>query len=222
MMGSGFEVVGPVLLHLGLEAGGSPPVDVLPTIVGEHLFGRLVFASRDAKHLQHVLSRVAAKEVGPDDEARIIIHEGDDVGVPSTQPEGEDVGLPHLVRGRSLEETGTDYVASGLGRRLDQSLLFKGLTDGLRAGLQEEYPLEQLGYPFDPPGRFFPFEFDDLLADRLGKLLPASATACGLQSLFSLLPVEPDPLVNGGETAPHLLGNKQLREALLKVQFDGA
>jgi hypothetical protein len=117
MMRTGFEVVGAVLFHLGLEAGGAPPVDELPTVIGEHLFGRLIFARRHPKHLQHVFGRVAAKQIGPHDEPGIVIHERDDIGIPPAQPEGEDVGLPHLMGRGPFEEPGPGEVAPRFGRR---------------------------------------------------------------------------------------------------------
>jgi hypothetical protein len=119
MMGPGLEVVGPVLFHLRLEAGEAPPVDILPAVVGEHLFGRLVFAGGDPEDLQHVFGRVAAEQVRPHNEARVIVHEADHVGVAPAQPEGENVRLPHLVRRGPLKETRADQVAPGLGRRFD-------------------------------------------------------------------------------------------------------
>jgi hypothetical protein len=119
VMGPGLEVMRPVLVHLGLEAGGASPVDVFPAVVGEHLPGRLVFGRGDPEHLQHVFGGVAAEQVGADDEARVIVHEGDEIGIASSQPEGEDIGLPELVGRRSLEEPRPDQVAPRLGRGLD-------------------------------------------------------------------------------------------------------
>jgi len=68
VMRPGLEVVRPVLFHLGLKPSNAAPIDVLPTVVGEHLFGRLVFGGRNAKHLQDILGGVAAEQVGPDHE----------------------------------------------------------------------------------------------------------------------------------------------------------
>ena len=93
----GLEVVRPVLLHLGLEPRGAAPVDVLSTIVGEHLFGRLVLGGRNPKHLQHIVGRMAAEQIGPDDESGVIVHEANEVRVTASQSEGEDIGLPHLA-----------------------------------------------------------------------------------------------------------------------------
>lgn len=118
VMRPGFEVVRAVLLHLGLEAGSAAPVNVLPAIIGEHLLGWLILSGRDAENLQHVLGRVAPEEVSADHEPGVIIHEANEIGVTATQPEGKDIGLPHLVRGSALKEARPDQIASRLGRRL--------------------------------------------------------------------------------------------------------
>lgn len=68
VMRPGLEMVRAVLFHLGLKASDAAPVDVLAAIVGEHLFGRLELAGRDPKYFQHVLSRVAAEQIGADHE----------------------------------------------------------------------------------------------------------------------------------------------------------
>ncbi|HWT83591.1 MAG TPA: hypothetical protein VN648_32900, partial [Candidatus Methylomirabilis sp.] len=140
MMGARLEVVGAVLFHFRFEAGGATPVDVLPAIVREHLLGRLVFAGRHPKDLQHVLRGVTAEEVRPHDEPRVVVQEADQVGIASPQPEGEDVGLPHLVGRRPLKESWPHEVTPRPGRRLNQALRLEGLTDGLRTGLEEEHP----------------------------------------------------------------------------------
>lgn len=67
-MWPGLEVVSPILFHLGLEASGAAPVDVLPAVVREHLFGGLVFPGRNPEYLQHVLRGMAAKQIRPDHE----------------------------------------------------------------------------------------------------------------------------------------------------------
>ena len=142
MMRPGLKVVCPVLFHLGLEASRAAPIDVFPPVIGEHFLGRLIFAGGDAKDFQHVLGGVTAKQIRAHDETRVIIHEGDEVGIASSQPKGEDVGLPHLVGGGPLEETGPDQITPRLGWRLNQALFVQRLTDGLRTGLEKEDPLE--------------------------------------------------------------------------------
>jgi hypothetical protein len=222
MVGPGLEVVGAILPHLGLEAGGAAPVDELPAIVGEHLFGGLVFAGGDPKDLQDVLGGVAAEELRPHEEARVIVHEGDQIGVTAPEPEGEDVRLPHLVGGGPLEETRADQVAPGLGGRLHQPLRLEGLTDRLRTGGQKEDPPEQLGDAFDAAGGFLFLELEDLVPDGLGQLCSGPGTVGALQRLLALDPVAGHPLVNGGIAHPHLLGHQLLAEALFEVEFDGA
>jgi len=76
MVWTAFEVRHPVLGQFGLESALSPPGGVLAAIVGEHLFGRLIFADGDPVHFDDRLSCVAAEQVRSHDEARIIVHEG--------------------------------------------------------------------------------------------------------------------------------------------------
>jgi len=134
MMGSGFEVVGPIFLHLRLETSGAAPVDVLPPVVGEHFLGRLILPSRHPEDLQDVVGGVTAKQVRPDDEPGIIIHEPNDVGVFASQPEGEDIRLPHLVGSGPFKESRTGQIAPGLGRTFHQPLLLESLANGLGTG----------------------------------------------------------------------------------------
>jgi hypothetical protein len=115
MVRPGFEVMDAILFHLGLEASHPAPVHIFATVVGEHFLGGLILAGGDPKHLQDIFGRVTAKKVGPDQEPRVIIHEADEVGIPASQPEGEDVGLPHLVGSGAFEEPGTDQVATRFG-----------------------------------------------------------------------------------------------------------
>jgi hypothetical protein len=116
MMRPGFEVVRAVLFHFRLETSHAAPVDILPAIIREHLFGWLIFRCRDAKHFQDVLGRVAAEQIGSHDKTRVVIHEADHVGIAAPEPEGEDVGLPHLVGCGSLKETRPDQIAPRPGR----------------------------------------------------------------------------------------------------------
>jgi hypothetical protein len=135
VMGPGFEVVSTVLFHLGLETSSAAPVHIFAAVVGEHLFGRLIFGGCHPEDLQDVLGGVAAKEISPNDEPGVVIHEADDVGIASAEAEGEDIGLPHLVGSGSLEEPRPDQIASRLGRRLNQSFSFESPANGLGAGL---------------------------------------------------------------------------------------
>jgi len=145
MLRPALEVRDMVLLELGFEAAGAPPAGVLAAVVGEQLLGWLELADGDAVHLDHRLGGGAAEQTRPDDVPGVIIQEGDEVGVTTAQPEGEDVRLPHLVGRGPFKEAGPREVLL-LARRLrrDQPGLMQALADGLGAGREEKHPAEQL------------------------------------------------------------------------------
>ena len=155
MMRPALEVRDAVFFELGFEAGRAAPGGVLAAIVGEHLLGRVILAHGGAENLQDVFGGLAAEEVGADQEPGIIVHEADQVGIAAAQPEGEDVGLPHLVGRGPLEKAGADQIAPRLGRALNQVLPVERLADGLGTGFEEEDPFEQLGDALDPPAGVF-------------------------------------------------------------------
>lgn len=119
MMRPGFEVMSAVLFHLRLKAGSAPPVDVLPSVVGEHLLGGLVFGRRHAEDFEHVLGGVTAKQIGPNNESGVVVHETDEVGVLATQTEGKDIRLPHLIGRGPFEEPRPRQIAPRLARALN-------------------------------------------------------------------------------------------------------
>jgi len=123
MMRPALEVVDPILAQLCLEAGRAAPTAVLAALIREHFFGHAVLRDRCAVHLQHVLGRLAAKHVQPHDVAGVIIDKADEVGVLASQTEGKDIGLPHLVGSRPLEEARLGWMALGLGLRFLEQLL---------------------------------------------------------------------------------------------------
>jgi hypothetical protein len=122
-MRSALNVVHPILPQLRLKTRGPAPTGVLAALIGEHLFGHAVLHHRPAVHLQYVLRRLTAKHVEPRYVAGIIIQKADEVGVLASQPEGEDIGLPHLVGGGALEEARLGWTTLGLSTRLLQQLL---------------------------------------------------------------------------------------------------
>jgi hypothetical protein len=81
MVRSALEVGDAILLQLGLETAGAPPGSILAAVVGEHLLGRRKLGRRDAIDFDHRLGCGRAEEVGADDEAGVIVHEADQVGV---------------------------------------------------------------------------------------------------------------------------------------------
>ncbi len=120
MVGTRTDMLDTVLFHLPLEARLAPPVGVLAAVVGEHLPGHTVFGNTPAIGLQHMGGRLAAVQSQGGDVAAVIVHEADQVGVASGQPEGHDVALPQLVGTGALEKP-------GLGRILYRFAL--GLAD---------------------------------------------------------------------------------------------
>jgi len=123
MMRPALEVVDPILAQLCLEAGRAAPTAVLAALIREHFFGHAVLRDRRAVHLQHVLGSLAAKHVQPHHVAGVIIEKADEVGVLASQTEGKDIGLPHLVGSRPLEEARLGWIALGLGLRFLEQLL---------------------------------------------------------------------------------------------------
>jgi hypothetical protein len=118
------EMMHPVFGQFLLKARPPTPGGVLPAIVGEHLLGHAVLRRRRAIDFQHVLRHLAAKQAQPDHVPRVVIEERDQVGVAPTQPEGEDVRLPHLVGRCPLEEARLGRIAPWfLPPRLDEVLL---------------------------------------------------------------------------------------------------
>ena len=135
MLRTGFEMRHAILFEFGLETADAAPSCILATIVSEHLLGRLKLANGDAVHLDHRGRRGTAEQVCADDEPRVIVHEGDEVGVTSPQPESEDVSLPHLIRRGALEKTRPGEIALlGWGGFRHQLGRVQMLTDRLRAG----------------------------------------------------------------------------------------
>jgi hypothetical protein len=117
------QVVHAVLPELGLEAGRAPPAGELPALVGEQLPWDAVLGHGPAVDLQDVLCRLAAEDVQSHHVAGVIVEEADEVGVLAAQAEGEDVGLPELIRRGALEEARPRRITLGFGARLLEELV---------------------------------------------------------------------------------------------------
>ena len=155
-----------VLGQFQLEAGLAAPGGILPTVVGEHFLGRPVLANRPPIDFQDRLGGLAAEQFEAHDETRVIVHEGDQIGVGPAQPEAEDVGLPHLVGCRPLEKPGFARIAFGPpDHRLVQVFLVQGLTHGLGAHLHQEPAVHHLGDAPNAPAAVGLFELDDFFPD---------------------------------------------------------
>jgi len=166
VMGPALQVVHVVLLELGLKAGGAPPAGELPALVGEQLLGDAVLRHRPAIDLEDVLRRLAAEDVEPHDVAGVIVEEADQVSVLAAQAEGEDVGLPELVRRGALEEARLRGITLGLGtRRLEELVLVEGAAHRLPAPGQEQDAPEELADLLDPEVGMAPLQRDGLPLD---------------------------------------------------------
>lgn len=99
MMRPALDVANPIFPQFGLETRGPAPARVLSPLIGQHLLGHTVLCYCPAVHLKHMLRRLAAKHVQPDKVAGVVIHEADEIGILASEPEGENIALPHLVWG---------------------------------------------------------------------------------------------------------------------------
>lgn len=100
-----------ILLQLRLEARSATPRSILPAIIREHLLRWLILRDGLPIHFDHRLRRRTAEQIRPHDKARVIIQERNHVGVTPTQPEREDVRLPHLIGRGPLKKTRARHVA---------------------------------------------------------------------------------------------------------------
>lgn len=140
------DVVDVVLLEFLLEPRLAPPRGVLPPVVGQHFLGHAVVGHGAAIDFQHVLAGLAVEQLQPDQIARVVIHEADQVGLLAADADGADIALPQLHRRRPLKEPRfgriTFPLRLGLGHQL---VLVQRLPHRLRAGRQEQHAPQPLG-----------------------------------------------------------------------------
>ena len=197
VMGPALQVVYMVLLELGLEAGGAPPTGKLPALIGEQLLGDPVLRHRPAVDLEDVLRRLAAEDVEPHHVAGVIVEKADQVGVLAAQAEGEDVGLPELVRRGPLEGPGHGGVRPGLGAALlEQGFCVEGAAHRFPAHGEEQDAPEELADLLDPEVGVVPLQRDGLPLDRGRHLrLPVPRLPRRpLQARLALRAILPNPL----------------------------
>ncbi len=223
VVGPALQVVDAILLELGLEAGGPPPAGELPALVGEQLLRDPVLRHRPAIDLQDVLRGLAAEDVEPDDIAGVIVDEADQVGVLAAQAEGEDVGLPELIRRGALEEARPGRITPGLGtRRLEELVLVEGAAHRLPAPGQEQDPPQELADLLDPEVGVAPLQGDGLPLDRgrhLGLPVPR-LPRLPLQARLALRAIGPDPLPQRAQAHAEVAGDLLDREAFLHTELD--
>src|SRR5208283_1873965 len=106
-----FDVMDFVFLQLQLKAAVAAPTRVLPTIVREHLFRRVILGSRPTVYFNYVLGRLAPKKLQPRYITGIIVDKADQKRISAPNTKRKDVRLPKLVRGCALEKPGTGDIA---------------------------------------------------------------------------------------------------------------
>jgi hypothetical protein len=104
MLRPALDVPDPILAQPLLEERLAAPGCVLPPLVGQDLHRRPVRGDSTLQRFQYQRALLVVRQHEAHHEARVVIHEGCQVEplVPS-QEEGEDVGLPELVRCCPLE-----------------------------------------------------------------------------------------------------------------------
>jgi hypothetical protein len=225
VMRTGFEVGDPVLFELGFEAGSTTPGSVLAAVIGEHLAWRFKLGHRLAVDFDDRLGRWTAEQIGTDNEPRVIVHERDDVSVATTQAEGEDVGLPHLVGSGALEEARPGNVALvRFGSRRHELGFMQALPNGLRTGLEKQNPTQPLGDAFNTETRVLLFDFEDFGTNGRVELLPPFGRWGALiaQAFLAIELVSFGPVGHRMDAKIELLGNGGLGEAFFEVELHGA
>lgn len=221
VMRAALEVVSAVLLHLGLEAGGPAPVDVLTPIVGEHLLGRLKLRGGDAEDFENIFGGMTAEQVSADHETGVVIHEADEVGVLAAQTERENIRLPHLIGRGPLKEAGPGEITPSLGRTVHQAFLLESLAHRLGAGRQEKDPAQQLRDAFDPAGGFLLFKLQDFFPNGLGQFVGRATAGPIFEPLLALLAIAGQPLIQSAGGDVELLGDGAEGKALFEVELHG-
>ena len=197
MLRSAFDMGHPVLLQFGLEPARPPPRRILTAIIGQHFLRRLVLTHGDPINLDHGCRRGTAEQVRPHHVPRVIVEERDEVRILPSQPEGEDVGLPELIRCRPLEEPGPGQVAPSLRPLLvHQPGFMQPGANRFGTARQPKHPPQHLGDPLHAPARLRFFEFHDPRRHRLRQLFLPALCPSGLitKAVYALLPIHFDPV----------------------------
>lgn len=189
-------------LECDLEFRLAAPHGVLPPVVGQHLRRLTERGDAALERLHHQRRLLVVRERVPDDEATVVIHEHADVEplLPSVQ-EGEDVGLPQLIRRRALEATRLMLPLRRRRRALDQPFLVQDPPHLLFRDTECLEPLQHVSNPPRPPVLVLLLEFDDSfpLRRRARRLFPLPS------------PLRQQPICPVLPELPHPLGDRSLR-----------
>jgi hypothetical protein len=164
------EVMDVILLELRFKPRLPAPIGVLPAIVRQHLLGQAILAHRPPIHFQHVLGGLTAIESQPDQVARVIVHEPNQVGILTADANRANVALPHLIGRRPLEEPWLGRILHRLAPpRLDQLLLVQHAPHRLAADRQQQPPAQPLADLLRAHARLLLLQGGDVLAHRRGQ-----------------------------------------------------
>jgi hypothetical protein len=166
------QVRHPVLCQHPGKAARPPPVGVLRAAIGEHFLGRLVLADRPPVRLDHRLARRAAVQAKAGDVTRVVVQERHDVRVSASEPEGEDVALPHLIGRRPLEKARPAQIARAFSARGLQPGVTQTPPHRFGADPEEEPAAQHFGNALHAKLRVRPLHRHDLLGHRGRKAAP--------------------------------------------------
>jgi len=226
MMRAAAEVMHMILLQFLLKPRLAAPVGVLPAIVGEHLLGQAILAHRPPIHFQHMLGGLTAIQPQPHQVAGVIVHEPNQVGVLTTDANGADVALPHLIGSRALKEPRLGWIlhrlAPGL---LHESLLMQHPPHRLATDRQQQPPPQHLRDLLHAQRRLLLLQGRDLLAH-------GGAQACPLRPLcrnharrvpqpgLAFAAITPHPLRQRAGANPQFADDQGRRKAFFQPQLD--
>ncbi|OGV84873.1 MAG: hypothetical protein A2340_16510 [Lentisphaerae bacterium RIFOXYB12_FULL_60_10] len=156
-----------VLRQFHLEPRFAPPGRILLAVVGQHLLGQTVIPHGPTIYFQHVLRCLGSKHPQSSQIPRIVVNEPDQVDGLPIHPKGEDVALPHLVRGAPFEKPRLGRVPTDLLVRLGHHhlLAMQRLSHRLGASRQEQRPLQPLRNLAHPKARMRSFDLHHRLVN---------------------------------------------------------
>jgi hypothetical protein len=139
----------------------------------------------------------------------------------ASQPDGQDIALPELVRPGALKKPRLRRVLLGLDRGLlHQPLCGKGLVNRGGAGTHEEKALQDIA---DPPGAvlgMLPLDLHRLLTDLLGNTTLPGDGALGFKPSGTVKPKGLHPALDRMGTDPKLLSYQFVTVPLFMVKLD--
>jgi hypothetical protein len=227
VMRTAAEVMDMILLQRLLKPRLAAPVRVLPAIVRQHLLRQAKLADRLPIDFQHMLRRLAAIQPQPDQVARVVVHEPDQVRILTTEANGANVALPHLIGCGPLKETRFRWIPVRFAPHfLDEALLMQHPPDRLATHRQEQPPAQQLRDLLHAQGRLLLLPRGDLVAHRRSQ--PLALRSLGLNRLrrvpqpgLAVPPIAADPLRQRAGTNPEFTNDERLWKAFFQPELHG-